>query len=157
MTENCDYCIDVKKTIICDCCLRKILEGEQLYTLFFTFDFCGLQCFVRGRKIIASLEKPVEQWYSTFSIVGISLKTLCYQLQYTGELCFNVHEKTSLLDKLMFKKTYVKTFPASLANLVLLDAFRNLYPDKVFTDVDYYNKIAHAIVPTMVTFLQNKN
>lgn len=156
MSENYNYCLVVKLKI-CDCCLREIPRNEEIYTLFFTFDFCSLLCFVRGQKIIASLEKPVEQWYSTFSNVGISLKTLCYQLQYTGELCFNVHEKTSLLDKLMFKKTYVKTFPASLANLVLLDAFRNLYSDKVFTDVEYYNKIAHAIVPTMVTFLQNKN
>ena len=140
---------------ICDCCLNVIPEKKKIYTLYYTFDFCGLPCFVRGQKIIASLEKPVDQWYSTVSQVDISLKTLCYQLQYTG-VCFGVHEKTSLLDKLMFKKTYVKTFPASLANLVLLDAFRNLYPDKVFTDVDY-SKIAHAIVPAMVTFLQNKN
>jgi hypothetical protein len=71
-------------------------------------------------------------------------------------VCFGVHEKTSLLDKLMCKKTYVKSFPTRLANLVLLDAFRNLYPDKVFTDDDY-SKIAHAIVPAMVIYLQNKN
>jgi len=57
------------------------------------------------------------------------------------------------LARLFLKAVLIKFWQ----NLVLLDAFCNLYPDKVFTDDDYYNKIAHAIVPAMVTFLQNKN